>query len=60
MTHPGMAPVVATTKPRGHGVYEAALSFTMAGDWALLVSVELPDGRRLDRRIDVPNVQPAP
>jgi YtkA-like protein len=59
MTHPGMAPVVATTTRRGHGVYDATLSFTMAGDWALLVSVQLADGRRLERRIEVRDVRPA-
>ena len=58
MTHPGMAPVVATTTRRGHGVYDATLSFTMAGDWALLVSVQLADGRRLERRIEVRDVRP--
>ena len=60
MTHPGMAPVTATAVPRGAGRYEAGFSFTMRGDWVLVVSIQLPDGRRVDRRIDVPNVQPAP
>jgi hypothetical protein len=60
MTHPGMAPVTATAVPRGTGRYEAGFSFTMRGDWVLVVSIQLPDGRRVDRRIDVPNVQPAP
>ena len=60
MTHPGMAPVTATAVPRGAGRYEAGFSFTMRGDWVLVVSIQLPDGRRLDRRIDVRNVQPAP
>jgi hypothetical protein len=31
----------------------------MRGDWVLVVSIQLADGRRLERRIDVPNVQPA-
>jgi hypothetical protein len=60
MTHPGMAPVTATAVPRGAGRYEAGFSFTMRGDWVIVVSIQLPDGRRLDRRIDVPDVQPAP
>ena len=59
MTHPGMAPVTASADARGGGVYEAAFPFTMRGDWVLVVSIQLADGRRLERRIDVPNVQPA-
>jgi hypothetical protein len=59
MTHPGMAPVTATAVPGGAGRYEAGFSFTMRGDWVLVVSIQLPDGRRVDRRIDVSNVQPA-
>jgi hypothetical protein len=60
MTHPGMQPVEATVTPRGQGVYDAALSFTMAGDWALLATIELADGRRIERRIDVPGVRETP
>jgi hypothetical protein len=60
MTHPGMAPVVATTTRRGPGIYEATLNLTMAGDWVLLVTVQFADGRRAERRVDVPGVQPPP
>jgi hypothetical protein len=60
MTHPGMQPVEAAVTARGHGVYDAAVSFTMAGDWALLTTIELADGRRVERRIDVPGVQATP
>jgi hypothetical protein len=60
MTHPGMTPVVATTARRGPGVYDATMTLTMAGDWVLLVTVQLADGRRLERRVDVPGVAPAP
>lgn len=56
MSHPGMAPVLATATERGDGVYEAELQFTMRGDWILLVSGNLPDGGRLQHRIDVPGV----
>jgi YtkA-like len=57
MTHPGMAPVVADVRERPAGGYEADLSFSMAGDWVLLVTGDLPDGRRLRRQFDVPGVQ---
>lgn len=57
MTHPGMAPLPIATMPRGGGRYDGAFSFTMAGDWALVVTVQLADGRRLERRVDVPGVR---
>jgi len=57
MTHPGMTPAVATITPRGPDVYDAALDFTMAGDWLLIATVRLHDGRRLEARVPV-TVQP--
>jgi hypothetical protein len=60
MTHPGMRPVVAEAHERGGGLYEARLAFTMGGDWMILVSGELADGRRVDHRVDVPGVRAAP
>jgi hypothetical protein len=57
MTHPGMTPVVATVTPRGPDVYDAALDFTMPGDWMLIATVRLQDGRRLESRVPV-TVQP--
>lgn len=58
MTHPGMRPVLATAAERAPGVYHVPFSFTMAGDWVLVIVAILPDGRRVERRIDVPNVAP--
>ena len=57
MTHPGMAPVTADVRETGPGAYEAALSFTMAGDWVLVLDGALDDGRRLRRHLSVPGVQ---
>jgi len=57
MTHPGMTPAVATVTARGPDVYEAALDFTMPGDWLLIATVRLHDGRRLEARVPV-TVQP--
>jgi hypothetical protein len=57
MTHPGMTPAVATVTGRGHGDYDAALTFSMPGDWVLLATIVLPDGRRFEQRIDVPGVR---
>ena len=46
MSHPGMAPVTAAVTERGNGEDQAPLQFTMAGDWILLVTGELPGGGR--------------
>jgi hypothetical protein len=59
MSHAGMAPVLATATEPAPGIYEVPFSFTMAGDWVLLISGVLPDGSRVERRIDVANVRPA-
>ena len=53
MTHPGMTPVFAEAKEDGPGRYHAALEFTMAGDWVVLVHAALPDGRKTDRQFEV-------
>ena len=59
MSHPGMTPIVATVAERGPGTYEARLQFSMAGDWVLTASGELPDGRRIESSFQIPGVQPA-
>jgi hypothetical protein len=58
MAHPGMAPVLAEARDLGRGRYQADLTFTMAGDWFLIVSGALPDGRRVEHRIDIAGVRP--
>ena len=58
MTHAGMAPVLAAAVERFPGVYEMSFAFSMRGDWVLLVSAVLPDGRSIEQHIDVANVQP--
>jgi hypothetical protein len=39
------------------GRYSAALAFTMAGDWVVLVHMTLPDGSRVERQFDVKGVR---
>ena len=56
MSHAGMVPVFATASEVTPGRYEGNLDFTMGGDWFLLVRADLPDGRSLERKIDVPGV----
>ncbi|MCB0181714.1 MAG: FixH family protein, partial [Anaerolineae bacterium] len=57
MSHAGMTPVFSQAKEIEPGQYEAPLEFTMGGDWFILVKVTLPDGRQLERQVDVPGVE---
>ncbi len=58
MSHAGMAPVFADASEAAPGRYQAQLEFTMSGDWVLLIDLTLPDGRRLQRQIEVKGVRP--
>lgn len=58
MTHPGMRPVFSEAVETGPGRYRSSIEFTMGGDWVIIVYVTLPDGRRLERQLDVKGVQP--
>ena len=57
MSHPGMAPVTAMVNERGNGDYEAPLQFTMAGDWVLIVTGELPGGGLIKKQIEINGVR---
>ena len=59
MSHPGMAPIIGTVVERGAGVYETRFHLSMAGDWLLVASGELPDGQRIESAFRLPDVQPA-
>jgi hypothetical protein len=48
-----MPPVTGEVVERADGSYQSRVRLTMAGDWVLVVSGELPDGRRLTRDIQV-------
>ena len=57
MTHAGMTPVFAEAKEAEPGRYLATLEFNMGGDWVVLVHAALPDGRKIERRLDVRGVR---
>ena len=57
MSHAGMRPVVSEANESEPGRYQARLEFTMAGDWVLLINLTLPDGRRLERQLEVKAVR---
>lgn len=56
MNHAGMVPVFAQAREANEGQYQADFEFTMGGDWFILVRAALPDGRSLERKVDVPGV----
>jgi hypothetical protein len=58
MSHAGMSPLFAEAKETEPGRYQAHLEFPMAGDWVILLHVTLPDGKKLERQIDVRGVRP--
>ena len=59
MSHPGLAPVLATLVEQPDGSYQAPFQFTMAGDWVLVVTGELAGVGRITRQIEVTGVRPA-
>lgn len=57
MSHPGMTPVTTSVSERTPGEYEAQMKFTMAGDWVLVLTGDLPGGGRLIKQLDVVGVR---
>ena len=60
MSHPGMTPVVADARETADGIYVARISFSMAGEWTLVASGVLADGRRISALAERTNVGPPP
>ena len=58
MSHPGMSPVFGKANEIAPGTYSAPINFNMGGDWIVLLHIKLPDGRRIERQMDVRGVQP--
>lgn len=57
MNHAGMKPSFASLQEVEPGRYTGRLTFTMGGDWFLLVTARTRDGRTIERKIDVPRVK---
>ena len=59
MAHAGMKPVFAdaTQDKEKAGRYRAELEFTMGGDWFILVTGKLADGKPVKKKIDVKGVK---
>ena len=57
MNHAGMKPVFADAKETGPGRYEGTLELTMGGDWFVLITGKLADGRKLEKKVDVKGVE---
>jgi len=57
MSHPGMSPVFGQTTQTASGTYQARVNFNMGGDWIVLLHIKLPNGRKIERQVDVRGVQ---
>lgn len=58
MSHAGMAPVFAEAQETDAGRYRSTLALSMAGDWYVLVTGTLPNGRRFERPFEMKGVAP--
>ncbi len=57
MSHAGMSPVFVESQEVTGGRYQAHIDFAMAGDWVLLLHIQLADGEAVERQIDVKGVR---
>jgi len=56
MSHAGMVPVFGEAKETEPGRYRSSLVLSMAGDWHVLVTVTLADGRKFERQFEIKGV----
>ena len=57
MNHAGMKPSFAELQEVEPGRYSGTLEFTMGGDWFILVTAQMLDGKTAQRKIDLPGVR---
>jgi hypothetical protein len=58
MSHPGMAPSFGLLAETGPGRYQGDLTLGMPGDWVVQIHGTLPGGGKLEKQIEINNVQP--
>ena len=57
MNHAGMKPSFADLHEEQPGQYVGTLTFTMGGDWFLLITTTTGEGAKSEHQVDVPGVQ---
>jgi len=58
MSHAGMVPVFADASEIEPGRYQSILKLSMAGDWTVIVHVNLPGNRKEDHNLEIKGVEP--
>ena len=58
MTHAGMKPIPASATEIEPGRYVANMDLSMAGDWVIVVHINLPGQRAVDRQFEIDGVLP--
>jgi hypothetical protein len=57
MSHPGMRPEFGEAREIAAGRYQGRLTFSMPGDWVILVHITLPAGQTVERQLEVKGVR---
>ena len=58
MSHSGMPPVSAPVAELGPGSYIGTMDLSMAGDWVIIVHINLPGQVSVDRQFEIKGVLP--
>ena len=59
MSHAGMVPVFVEAAEVEPGRYRANMELSMAGDWVVLVHMNLASGEKVDQKFEIKGVAPA-
>ena len=59
MSHAGMVPVFVEAAEVEPGRYRANMELSMAGDWVVLVHMNLASGEKVDQQFEIKGVAPA-
>jgi len=57
MTHAGMSPTFGEAKEISSGTYSGIIDLNMRGDWVVTVHVVMADSSKLDKEINVRNLE---